>query len=198
MNTRTNKPHFSCSSRGLNSPAHRIQMAIRLLSLLALTFIISPSPLRAQPDKNYKGSPEFERMKALAGTWKGKADMGQGPMEMTVEYRIISGGSAVEERVFAGTPKEMVTMYHDKNGKLALTHYCMLANRPGMLLESSDAKTLRFDFDPACGVDAKSEMHMHSLSITFENPDVIVQDWKLFEDGKNKDSHPFTLKRVKA
>ncbi len=198
MNTRTNKSHYSSSSRGLNSPANRIQMAIKLISLVALALIISTGALWAQPDKNYKGSPEFERMKALAGTWKGKADMGQGPMEMTVEYRVISGGSAVEERIFAGTPKEMVTMYHDKNGKLALTHYCMLANRPGMLLESSDARTLKFDFDPACGLDAKSEMHMHSLSITFESSDTIVQDWKLFEDGKNKDSHPFTLKRVKV
>ena len=198
MNKRTNKSNSSSSTRGLNSPSHRIQMAIKLLPLLALASIISSGPLWAQPDKNYKGSAEFERMKALAGTWKGKTDMGQGPIEMTVEYRVISGGSAVEERIFAGTPKEMVTMYHDKNGKLALTHYCMLANRPGMLLESSDAKTLKFDFDPACGLDAKSEMHMHSLSITFESPDTIVQDWKLFEDGKNKDSHPFTLKRVKA
>ena len=198
MKTRTSKSHYSPCSRWLNSPGHPIQMLIKLLSLLALALIISAGPLWAQPDKNYKGSPEFERMKALVGTWKGKTDMGQDPMEMTVEYRVISGGSAVEERIFAGTPKEMVTMYHDKNGKLALTHYCMLANRPGMLLESSDPKTLRFDFDATCGLDAKSEMHMHSLSITFESPDTIVQDWKLFEDGKNKDSHPFTLKRVKA
>jgi hypothetical protein len=41
-------------------------------------------------------------------------------------------------------------------------------------------------------------MHMHALTITFEDADTISQDWKLFEDGKLKDSHPFTLKRVKA
>ena len=152
----------------------------------------------AEPDKHYKGSPEFERMKSLVGAWKGKTDMGQGPMELTVEYRLVSGGSAIEERIFAGTPHEMVTMYYDRDGKLSLTHYCTLANQPGMLLQSSDAKTLRFDFDPRCGLDAKSEKHMHSLSLTFEGPDTIVQDWKLYEDGKNKDSHPFTLKRVKA
>jgi len=135
-------------------------------------------------------------MKSLTGTWTGKADMGQGPVEMTVEYRLVSGGSAIEERIFEGTPKEMITMYYDKNGKLALTHYCMLANQPGMLLKSSDAKTFRFDFDPTCGLDAGSEMHMHALAITFENPDTIIQDWRLYENGKSKDSHPFTLKRV--
>ena len=88
-------------------------------------------------------------------------------------------------------------MYHDRKGKLFLTHYCMLANQPGMRLKSSDAKKLTFDFDPTCGVDAKTEMHMHSLALTFADADTLVQDWQLFEGGKAKDNHPFTLKRVK-
>src|SRR6266576_2286636 len=73
-----------------------------------------------EPGKPYKGSAEFERLKSLVGTWKGKADMGQGPTEMTVEYRLVAGGSAIEERIFPGTPKEMVTMYNAKEGNLAL------------------------------------------------------------------------------
>ena len=79
--------------------------------------------LQADEPKSKQSSPEFDKLKTLVGTWKGKADMGQGPMEFTVEYRLISGGSAIEERIFAGTPKEMVTMYHDRKGKLSLTHY---------------------------------------------------------------------------
>ncbi len=145
----------------------------------------------------YAGSPEFERMKTLVGTWKGTHDMGQGPMEMTVEYRLVAGGSSLEERFFAGTPMEMVTMYHDRQGKLALTHYCMLHNQPGMLLKSSDAKTLSFDFDKTCGVN-KNSIHMHSLVIAFQDPDHITQDWKLYENRKPKESHPFALKRVKS
>jgi hypothetical protein len=152
----------------------------------------------AQPDQPYQGSVEFERMKSLVGTWKGRTDMGEGPTEFTVEYRLVSGGSAIQERIFAGTPKEMVTMYHDKQGKLALTHYCMLRNQPGMLLKSSDKKSLQFDFDANCGIDAKAEMHMHSLSITFDDADTITQDWKLFEGSKVKESHPFVLKRMKS
>jgi hypothetical protein len=137
-------------------------------------------------------------MKSLVGTWKGRADMGQGPMDFTIEYRLISGGSVIEERLFAGTPKEMVTMYHDDHGKLCLTHYCMLGNRPGMLLKSADPKTLKFDFDKTCGVDAGKETHMHSLSITFEDPDTITQAWRMYDNGKPKDDHPFTMKRVKS
>jgi hypothetical protein len=171
---------------------------MKRLSLFALLTLAASGLLAGQPDQPHQNSPEFERMKTLVGTWKGTADMGQGPMEITVEYRLVSGGSAIEERIFEGTPHEMVTMYHDRKGKLALTHYCMLANQPGMLLKSSDEKSIHFDFDATCGVDPKSEMHMHSLALTFENPDTIIQDWKLFENGKTKESHPFTLKRVKA
>ena len=199
MRTQIAETNALLSCRSKNSHRLKTQSILKQFALLPFFIIAASAPLiAAEHDKVYKGSPEFEQMKSLAGTWKGKADMGQGTMEMTVEYRIISGGSAIEERIFAGTPREMVTIYHDKNGKLSLTHYCMLANRPAMLLESSDSKTLRFDFDATCGIDAKSEMHMHSLAITFEGPDSIVQDWKLFEDGKAKESHPFALKRVKA
>jgi hypothetical protein len=151
-----------------------------------------------EPKTTTQVSSEFDRMKNLVGTWKGSADMGQGPMDFTVEYRLTSGGSAIEERIFAGTPKEMVTMYYDRQGKLGLTHYCMLGNRPAMRLKSTDAKMIKFDFDPKCGVDAKSETHMHSLTITFNDVDTITQEWELFEAGKAKESHPFTLKRVKA
>jgi hypothetical protein len=163
-------------------------MAFAAVSLLSAAEPKSPGPV----------SPEFERMKSLVGTWKGRADMGQGPMEFTVQYRLISGGTAVEERIFAGTPNEMVTMYYDHKGKLNLTHYCMLGNRPAMTFQSSDAKNIKFDFDRSCGVDAKKEKHMHSLTISFEDADTITQEWKLFEDGKEKESHPFTLKRAKG
>jgi|ERR1051326_3186011 hypothetical protein len=189
----TQKVGNQCAAKIQYRKSRKYLWLTALLSLAASLQLV-----QAQTGKPYHGSAELERMKALAGTWKGKADMGQGEMEFTVQYRVISGGSAIEERIFADTPKEMVTMYHDQNGKLALTHYCMLGNRPGMVLKSSDAKTLHFDFDTACGVDANAEMHMHSLSVTFVNADTITQNWKLFEGGKAKDDHPFTLKRVKA
>src|SRR6185503_10273137 len=101
-------------------------------------------------------------------------DMGQGPVEMVSQYRLISGGSVLEEKVFAGTPNEMTTMYYDKKGKLALTHYCMLGNRPGMVLKSADAKTIKFAFDETCGINAKEESHMHSMTLKFDDADTLT------------------------
>jgi hypothetical protein len=150
------------------------------------------------PAEPKPGSPEFERMKTLVGTWQGKADMGEGPIDMTVQYRLLAGGSVVEERVFAGTPHEMVTMYYDKDGRLALTHYCVMGNRPGMLLASSDSKTLKFDFDKDCGINPSKESHMHSLTIRFDDKDTVTSSCKAIIDGKVMDEHPTTLKRVKT
>src|SRR5688572_27484837 len=109
--------------------------------------------------KPQPASAEFERMKSLVGTWKGTVDIGQGPVEMVAEYRLLAGGSVLEERVFAGTPNEMITMFFDKEGKLALTHYCMMGNRPAMVVKSADSKSIHFKFDPACGIDVKKESH---------------------------------------
>ncbi|HUR44891.1 MAG TPA: hypothetical protein VMZ27_03365 [Candidatus Saccharimonadales bacterium] len=151
----------------------------------------------AQP-KAKPSSPEFERMKTMVGTWTGKTDMGQGPIDMTVQYRLVSGGSVLEEKVFSGTPNEMTTMYYEEGGKLALTHYCMLGNRPGMLLKSSDSKTLNFDFDKTCGINPKKESHMHGLTIRFDDADTVTSSCRAFMDGKETPEHPVTLKRVKS
>ncbi|MCI0540244.1 MAG: hypothetical protein L0Z50_33995, partial [Verrucomicrobiales bacterium] len=127
----------------------------------------------------------------------GTTDMGQGPVEMVSQYRLIAGGSVLEERVFAGTPNEMTTMYYDKNGKLALTHYCVFGNRPGMVLDAADATTMKFAFDKTCGINPKKESHMHALTLKFVDEDTITASCKAFMDGKEMPEHPTTLKRVK-
>src|SRR2546427_6754898 len=103
MNTQIVRSEYS----GAQTGKPRVNLGLKWFCLAGLFCLGASGPLvLAQTDKIHRGSPDFERMKALAGTWKGKADMGQGPMEFTAEYRVISGGSAVEERIFAGTPKE--------------------------------------------------------------------------------------------
>ena len=152
----------------------------------------------AEPAVSKPASAEFERMKSLVGTWKGTTDMGQGPVELTAQYRLLAGGTVLEERVFQGTPNEMLTLYYEQGGKLALTHYCVMGNRPAMLLKSSDPKSLKFDFDPACGIDASSESHMHAMTIHFDDENTITTSCKAIIGGKEVPDHATTLKRVKS
>jgi hypothetical protein len=175
-------------------------MKTTITSLCATFLLATVTWLHAGEAGNARaGSPEFERMKTLAGTWKGRTDIGQGPVDITVQFRVLAAGSVLEERVFAGTPNEMVTMYYDRGGKLALTHYCMMGNRPAMALKASDAKSLTFDFDGACcTIDANKEAHMHGLSIQFDDADQITTSSQALVDGKPMPTHPCTLTRVKS
>ncbi len=98
----------------------------------------------------------------------------------------------------SGTPNEMVTMYYEQGGKLALTHYCMFGNRPGMLLKSADSNSISFDFDKTCGINTATESHMHALTIHFDDPNTITTSCKAMMEGKEMEEHPTTLKRVKS
>jgi hypothetical protein len=166
--------------------------------LLAVSSFVTAAEAPATPPTK-PSSAEFERMKSLVGTWTGKADMGQGPMDMSVRYRLIAAGSVLEERVFEGTPNEMVTMYFDnKDGKLAATHYCMLGNRPAMKVTASDDKSITFDFDASCcTIDPAKESHMHGMKVSFEDADTISTNCTAIMEGKETTGHPTTLKRVK-
>jgi len=169
-----------------------------LLTAFILIAALGATANEADKAKAKSDSAEFARMKTLVGSWTGKCDMGQGPMDMTIQYRLLAGGSVLEERVFAGTPNEMVTMYYDQDGKLAMTHYCVFGNRPSMKIKSADTKTIKFDLDATCGINPNKESHMHALSITFDDADTITTSCQAIIDGKEQPEKPTTLKRVKS
>jgi hypothetical protein len=148
--------------------------------------------MHAMPAK--KGSDALEKLKGLAGSWEGDG----GPMgKITVEYRVTGGGSAVEERLAAGTPHEMVTMYYDQGGTAQLTHYCSLGNRPAMKLKSATADKLDFDFVDG-SVASANEPYMHSLTLSTPDATHLVANWHMYEGGKEKAVHTFNLTRKKA
>ncbi len=164
-----------------------------VIALTAFNALAGEGPTLSKPV-----SAEFEKLKTLVGTWKGKTDMGQGPIEMTVQYRLLAGGTVLEEKVFAGTPNEMTTMFYEKDGKLALTHYCVMGNRPGMVLKSADSKSLRFTFDPSCGINPKTESHMNALTLTFDDPNTITASCKAIMNGQEVPEHACVLKRTES
>ena len=175
-------------------------MNIKLTSLCASLVLAATACLQAGDASPYgqakPGSAELERMKTLVGTWTGKVDMGQGPVEMNLEFRLVAGGTVLEERSAPGTPMEMVTMYYDKAGKLAATHYCVLGNRPEMALKGSDAKSITLDFDSCCGIDTKKESHMHGMTLNFDDANTISTSCKAVMNGQEMPNNLSTFKRV--
>ncbi len=149
-----------------------------------------------RPILPYTGSKEFERMKALVGVWEGTSKMSKKGERVKVEYRLSSGGSAIVETLFPGTAEEMVSVYYDNKGQLAMTHYCALHNQPRMNLAKADSDNLYFMFTDGSNINPIKDAHMHALTISFIDKDHITQKWTLFAEGKEKGTSVFELSRV--
>lgn len=151
--------------------------------IVAVSLCLFVSNLLAQELPKHEGSDELKRIKGLVGTWTGEADHGNGPEPVTLVYRVTGGGSAVVETFNPGSPMEMVTVYHDSNGKLELTHYCMLGNQPHMRLTDASDKSVSLELVKNSGIK-KNEMHMSALTIEFDSADRIKQIWTVSSNGK--------------
>ena len=135
----------------------------------------------------YVGSEGLQRIKMLGGVWEGTSKKDGKEEKVTVEYHVTSGGSAVVETLFPGTPAEMVTIYHDEGGKLSMTHYCMLANHPVMDLVKSGNNRLEFSLAKDGHVDAAKEKHMHALTLDFPDSTHLNHRWVCYENGKENE-----------
>lgn len=140
----------------------------------------------------------FEKMKSLHGDWKGTAKAGDEESETTVQYRITSAGTAVEERLFVGTPHEMVTMYYLDKGELRLTHYCAAGNQPTMVaIAGAPPNELEFDFVAGSNMKSIDDQHMHSGRFLFVSPDKLVSAWTGWVAGKPDHTVQLALERQK-
>ena len=149
----------------------------------------------------YVGSPDFERLKAIAGSWvvtegmpKGEGAQGTKEMMVAAEYRVAANGSVVVERNFPDTPKEMISVYHDRGGKLSMTHYCAMGNQPQMSLASSEDGVLTFELVKG-SLESEEMPHMNSVSIAFDGGDEMSQAWSMF-DGSGQMTHTMTFRRA--
>lgn len=141
----------------------------------------------------------FDKIKSLCGEWDVKPGHGDhAAPEGTVVYKLTAGDSAVVETLFGGTPHEMVTVYYVDGDDLALTHYCMLGNRPHMRAEkSSGPDKLVFKCQGGENAKIEHEMHMHQATFTFVDPDHLKTAWVMIDDGKAGEPHTFDLIRKK-
>jgi hypothetical protein len=137
----------------------------------------------------------FEQLKTLVGRWEGTTTDNGTPHAAVVEFSLTANGSALVEKMFPGTPHEMMTVYTGAP-TLALTHYCTLGNQPRMELAGAGGGMMQFVLAKGdSGVNAK-DSHMHSLALAFTDANDIVETWHYYEGGVDKGTTVFTLKRA--
>jgi hypothetical protein len=162
------------------------------LMLCVATVALSQSEMR-KPDGQKVDAPQasaqlaFDRLKTLAGNWKGHAAMGPQPgmnAPVRVSFRVTSGGAALmHEMVPEGRSDDPsrgdddpITMFYIDGDRLILTHYCDSGkNRPRMVGKlSPDGKTVEFDFLDVSG--GTEYGHMHRAVFTID-ADHHTEDW---------------------
>jgi len=174
-------------------------MNIRSAALILFSAFCAAALVSAHEEpKPHSGSSELETLKKLQGSWKGTMEEDGKNEPATTEFKVISMGSAVQETLGRGTPFEMVDMYVDQGGKLAMTHYCAVGNQPHMVLQKGGAKQIVLEMDKTPGIDMAKDMHMHGLTIELVDADHIVERWTSFEKGKAAKPAVFKFERVKS
>jgi len=131
-----------------------------------------------------KAAPAFDKLKAMAGEWQGKASDGS---ERTVSYRLASGGSTIIETLKPKDEPEMISVYHRDGDSLVMTHYCSAGNQPRMRAEVplGEVKTLDFKFADATNLKKQTDGHINHLTVTFQDKDHVTMVWTWRENGQN-------------
>ena len=164
---------------------------ILLSSLLILSQMASASPDHPAPTI----PKDFEHLKQLLGSWEGKSQMKGKEVPIRVTYELTSAGTAITETLMQGTPEEMVSVYHKDGDSVAMTHYCALGNQPHMKLTSASNTRMTFEMAEPQGLQSANEPHMHAVTLTLKNPDLLEQQWSHYVEGKKVDEVTFSLHR---
>ncbi len=143
-----------------------------------------------------KAQASFDRLKTLAGEWEGTAGNGKAA---TSTYRLVSGGSALEETLTVGSEETMVTIYHLNGERVMMTHYCPAGNQPRMVgtPDPNNPNVIAFKFLDATNLASAEAGHMRNLVLTLVDKDHFTQQWTWHEKGKDDTWDLFKLTRKK-
>jgi hypothetical protein len=144
-----------------------------------------------------EASDAFQRLRSLEGRWTGTFRMGDSVGPTEVRYRLTGAGSTLEEILFAGTPHEMVTMYHRDGTRVMLTHYCAAGNQPTMvLLPGGEPGVLRFALLRITNLSDPRAPHMHDALIDVSMPGRLRTSWSHWVDGAHSGDATLDLQRA--
>ena len=162
-------------------------LVLVVIVMAMAAFPLTPAVAAGMKHASVETGPSLlDRLKNLEGEWVGKAGAPDGEkMDAVVTYHVVADGSAVMERLFPGTPHEMVTMYTLDRGTLVLTHYCAAHNQPHMKArKGGPANELTFDFAGGANINTAKDTFMHDAKFVFVDQDHIRGEWTSWSGGR--------------
>lgn len=148
----------------------------------------------------------FQTMLKLEGTWTGEAQVvpvGQSREDAEISTTTVSfkniGNSSVMQTFAAGTPSEMISMYHqDGKNELIHTHYCAIGNQPSMTFKSTGEEgVIDFKFTKGTNMDVNADYHAHASVMKIIDENTYESRTENWGGGKLISYRYTTMKRVK-
>src|SRR5215475_8388995 len=161
------------------------------IGVLVAAMAVLGGAARANNEKT-SGALAFDQLKTLVGEWEGKT--ASGPVKIT--YTLVSGGTALMERIQPANEAEMITMYSADGDRIVVTHYCSEGNQPSMKTETLKAKANKYSFTlvSVSGLKSPDAGHMTGLVLTLIDKDHLKQDWTYTDKGKTS-TNSFEFRR---
>jgi hypothetical protein len=179
-------------------PTMRHILPLALLPLLAASACSSTSNGETHP-RVVSADPAtrealFSPLRSLEGRWENEDTPGE---SMGAEFHVSSGGSAVREIMFPGTPHEMTNMYTLDGDSIVMTHYCAGGNQPHMRATALEGGRLDFRSDGVSDLKAPDEAYMGEMTLVLVDEDHIEQHWRAITGDQVDHGTVFRLKRVR-
>ncbi len=143
----------------------------------------APDGVRARLVERSPARRAFERLRSLAGDWKGKSTKGWTDI---VEYKVIAHGTVVMRTSFDAHPGEtMASLFHMDGERLMLTHYCVAGNQPRLVATKFEdgGNRITFEFLDGGDLDSRDQGHMDKHEIVVEDADHFRSRWTWYEAG---------------
>lgn len=158
----------------------------------------------ANAGEGFTPNAAFQSMLNLEGSWTGEAQVvavGQDRADAAISKTTVSfkniGNSSVMQTFAAGTPAEMVSMYH-QNGEEELihTHYCAIGNQPSMAFVASDESgVIDFKFTEGTNMDVNRDAHAHHSMMKIIDENTYQSRTENWSGGKLVSVRYTTMKR---
>lgn len=153
-------------------------------TLFLTTLLAAALTARADEKTAATNAQRLEALKKLAGEWVEVGKDGKPTDKLVSTIRVTSAGTAVEETLFQGSDREMVTMYHLDGDDLILTHYCSLGNQPRLRAEpDEDSHRIVFKFVGATNLKSDDEMHIHQATFKLDGANRFQAEWIANKNG---------------
>jgi len=157
-------------------------------------------------DEGYTANEAFQNMLKLEGTWTGESrvvPVGAAKEDMptsttTVTWENIGFETSIMQTFLAGTPAEMVSMYHqDGPEKLIHTHYCAAKNQPSMAFRDvAEPGVIDFRFTSGTNMDVNVDGHAHNSSMKIIDENTYETRTENWSAGKLASVRYTLMKRV--